>query len=187
MKFGPQHYWCHWSTGSFKFNQFFLGMDRTSESEIFDRGTFRRKIVSGYIGIPILSVHPRDATCYQSFGLIQQSIRGGFIRCLINLPFNFLKEGNIWYPTFFVCLKIFLSDSSCLMRANGNCWLIMKRMKEKFVSVFSHCSLLYSPSMGDSSILLTGGTKQHCHSCNICRNKELICLPKVDKIRQKWA
>ena len=40
--------------------------------------------------------------------------------------------------------------------------------ERRVLSVFSHCSLLYSPSMGDSSILLTSGTKQHCHSCNIC-------------------
>ena len=61
-------------------------------------------------------------------------------------------------------------------------------MKEKFVGasfLIVCCSLLYSPSMGDSSILLTGGTKQHCHSCNICRNKELIFFAKSGQNQTK--
>ena len=57
----------------------------------------------------------------------------------------------------------------------------------KVASVFSHCSSLYSPSMVDSSIELTGGAKQHCHSCcNICRNKQRQdFLSKVKKSYKK--
>ena len=29
--------------------------------------------------------------------------------------------------------------------------------------------------MGGSSILLIDGTKQHCHSCNVCRKEQKIC------------
>ena len=60
--------------------------------------------------------------------------------------------------------------------------------KKLAASVFSHCSSLYSsPSMGDSSILLTAPTKQHCHRCNICRNKHRFFCQKWNKTGQKWT